>query len=133
MANLRRPTREVRIWILGMWTVPYPKISIILASNNYILLRFAPSAAAVWHCDRERRTCERNSARHSVFPFKRLAGQYVFAPVFSPRKYKNNKNKTKQNNNNCSPFLTGKVWVSCLQVCPQTCSKNRTECSPFFW
>ena len=32
MANLRRPTREVRIWILGMWTVPYPKINISLAS-----------------------------------------------------------------------------------------------------
>ena len=32
MANLRRPTREVRIRILGMWTVPYPKINISLAS-----------------------------------------------------------------------------------------------------
>ena len=103
-----------------------------MISDHDILLSFAPSAAAVWHCDRERITCERNSARHSVFPFKRLAGQYVFAPVFSPRKYKNNKNKTKQNNNNCSPFLTGNVGVLCVQVCPQTCSKNRTKCSPFF-
>ena len=102
------------------------------AENKQILLSFAPSAAAVWHCDRERITCERNSARHSVFPFKRLAGQYVFAPVFSPRKYKNNKNKTKQNSDNCSPFLTGNVGVLCLQVCPQTGLKNRTEGSPFF-
>ena len=29
---------EVRIWILGMWAVPYPIINIRLASNNYILL-----------------------------------------------------------------------------------------------
>ena len=41
-----------------------------------ILLSFAPSAAAVWHCDRVRITYERNSVRHSVF-FKRWAGQFV--------------------------------------------------------
>ena len=41
-----------------------------------IVLSFAPSAAAVWHCDRERITCERNSARHSVC-FKRLVRQFV--------------------------------------------------------
>ena len=29
-----------------------------------IVLSFAPSAAAVWHCDRVRITCERNSVRH---------------------------------------------------------------------
>ena len=40
------------------------------------MLSFAPSAAAVWHCDRVRITCERNSVRHSVF-FKRWAGQCV--------------------------------------------------------
>ena len=124
------------------------------ALQVHIVLSFAPSAAAVWHCDRERITCERNSARHSVFPFKRLAGQYVFAPVFSPRKYKNNKNKTKQNNNNCSPFLTGNVggivpaslspnrfkkqdgmlaffWYR-LEFPYQKCLKNKTECSPLF-
>ena len=37
-----------------------------------IVLSFAPSAAAVWHCDRVRITCESRSVRHSVF-FKRWA------------------------------------------------------------
>ena len=32
---------------------------------------FAPSAAAVWHCDRLRITCESNSVRHNVL-FKAL-------------------------------------------------------------
>ena len=32
-----------------------------------IVLSFAPSAAAVWHCHRVRKTCERNSVWHSVF------------------------------------------------------------------
>ena len=40
MANLRRPTREVRIWILGMWTVPYPKINISLAWKFNMLLNY---------------------------------------------------------------------------------------------
>ena len=30
-------------------------------------MSFAPSAAAVWHCDRGRIPCERSSARQSVF------------------------------------------------------------------
>ena len=42
-----------------------------------IVLSFAPSAAAVWHCDRVRITRESKSVRHSVF-FKRWAGQFVF-------------------------------------------------------
>ena len=42
----------------------------------FIVLSFAPSAAAVWHCVRMRITCERNSVRHSIF-FKRWAGQFV--------------------------------------------------------
>ena len=33
----------------------------------YIVLSFAPSAAAVWHCDHVRIPCESNSVRHSVF------------------------------------------------------------------
>ena len=41
-----------------------------------IVLSFAPSAAAAWHCDHVSITCERNSVRHSVF-FKRWAGQFV--------------------------------------------------------
>ena len=40
MANLRRPTWEVRIWILGMWAVPYPIINISLASKIDILLHY---------------------------------------------------------------------------------------------
>ena len=40
MANLRRPTWDVRIWILGMWTVPYPKINIRLASNKVAMARY---------------------------------------------------------------------------------------------
>ena len=32
-----------------------------------IVLSFAPSAAAVWHCDHVRIPCESNSVRHSVF------------------------------------------------------------------
>ena len=47
-----------------------------LREYNIIVLSFAPSAAAVWHCDRVRITCESNSVRHSVF-FKRWAGQFV--------------------------------------------------------
>ena len=31
---------EVRIWILGMWAVPYPIINISLASKNYMLLHY---------------------------------------------------------------------------------------------
>ena len=50
-----------------------------------IVLSFAPSAAAVWHCDLVRITCERKSVRHSVFVpalgiaffFQRWAGQFV--------------------------------------------------------
>ena len=35
--------------------------------RELIVLSFAPSAAAVWHCDRVRIPCESNSARHSFF------------------------------------------------------------------
>ena len=45
-------------------------------TGTFIVLSFAPSAAFVWHCERGRITCERNSVRHSVF-FKRWAGQFV--------------------------------------------------------
>ena len=34
---------------------------------DIIVLSFAPSAAAVWHCDHVRIPCESNSVRHSVF------------------------------------------------------------------
>ena len=34
---------------------------------SVIVLSFAPSAAAVWHCDHVRIPCESNSVRHSVF------------------------------------------------------------------
>ena len=43
---------------------------------SWIVLSFAPSAAAVWHCERGKITCESNSVRHDVF-FKRWAGQFV--------------------------------------------------------
>ena len=39
------------------------------------MLSFAPSAAAVWHCDRVRITRERNSVRQSFL--KRWAGQFI--------------------------------------------------------
>ena len=44
--------------------------------GTYILLSFAPSAAAGWHCDFTRRMCERNSVRHDVC-FKLSAWQFV--------------------------------------------------------
>ena len=50
-----------------LWPPPINQIHIVLS--------FAPSAAAVWHCDRERITCERNSAWHCNF-FKRLVRQF---------------------------------------------------------
>ena len=43
----------------------------------YIVLSFAPSAAAVGHCDRVRIMCESDPVRHSV-SFKHLAEQFVF-------------------------------------------------------
>ena len=47
----------------------------ILSYLNIIVLSFAPSAAAVRHCDRVKIACESNAVRHSVF-FKRW--QFVF-------------------------------------------------------
>ena len=38
-----------------------------LVGRLFIVLSFAPSAAAVWHCDHVRIPCESNSVRHSVF------------------------------------------------------------------
>ena len=46
-----------------------------------IVLSFAPSAAAVWHCERGRITCERNSVQHNVF-CKRWAKQFVIWRFF---------------------------------------------------
>ena len=39
MPNLGRPTWDCRIWILGMWTVPYPVL--ILAPTSKINIRLA--------------------------------------------------------------------------------------------
>ena len=46
-----------------------------------IVLSFAPSATAVWHCDRGRIMCGSNSARRGVF-FKRWARQFVIRRFF---------------------------------------------------
>ena len=48
-----------------------------------ILLSFAPSAAAVWHCDRVRIPCESNSVGHNVF-------QALALPSLSTRKEQQN-------------------------------------------
>ena len=34
MANLRRPTWDCQIWILGMWMVPYPVLIRAATSKN---------------------------------------------------------------------------------------------------
>ena len=53
-----------------------PALSAVPVGQCLIVLSFAPSAAAVWHSDRGRITCERNSGRQSVC-VKRWAGQFV--------------------------------------------------------
>ena len=42
-----------------------------IQAHNCIVLSYAPSAAAVWQCDRVRAMCESNSVRHKVL-FKAL-------------------------------------------------------------
>ena len=61
------------------WPGPGPCKEYLPQMN--IVLSFAPSAAAVWHCERGRITCERNSVRHNVF-FKRWAEQLVIWRLF---------------------------------------------------
>ena len=59
----------------------------ILKVCIHIVLSFAPSAAAVRHCDRVKIACESNAVRQSVF-FKRW--QFVF----EKRKKQKSFNKT---------------------------------------
>ena len=78
------------------------------------MLSFAPSAAAVWHCDRVRITCERNSVRHSVF-FKRWVRQFI-QTLRAVRRARR------------APV----VFLLCPRNLPRNPVKNRAECSRFF-
>ena len=97
----------------------------------YIVLSFAPSAAAVRHCDRVRITCEKISARLSVF-----SKRWVYARCWEPdissaarfpsellRRHGFNKPPLPlplpQYPSNMAPryFLQGAFWKG-LRICP---------------
>ena len=51
----------------------------LMDALDYILLSFAPSAAAVWHCNRVRIKGQRKSVRHT-FVFKHWAWPFIVTP-----------------------------------------------------
>jgi len=83
----RRQRRVQRSRLIGRITeliVSFPLTPKHTGGVRRIVLSFAPCAAAVWHCDRVRITCESNSVRHNVL-FKRWAGQFVFEQKVSTK------------------------------------------------
>ena len=86
-----------------------------------IVLSFAPSVAAGWHCDRTRITYESNSVRHSVF-FKRWVRQFVFLEVLSLLVTR------------CGACTEYRLFLGTVppMLSPKMCLLNKTDCTPFF-
>ena len=76
MANLRRPTWDCQIWILGMWTVPYPVL--ILAQPQKIIQVLHQTSIS----NNKYKYCINNLYFIPLLDYSRQSQKYIKPPIY---------------------------------------------------